>query len=370
MIKLAFTADLHLGQVQYGLSFRAEDYAKAAASVVSEARRLDCDYLVLGGDVFHSPRPPVDAVGTVKNMVESFETSRHRVLSIDGNHDNTDGKWLKLCGCVSLPNHLVYGMGSADGSVRCNIAGIHGGSVKQIFEDLDELLNIGALDKAEILVMHLPLAEMVGFPTQVSCKDISEKLKGTKVKLVLLGDIHDGREAVSNGIRFIYSGSPEITAANENPEKSFLLVKIGKGASGENTFDVERIPLHPRKQESIKVESEADLKTLREKMAGGPDGPLFHVEFDGKLVNAKERIAAIAEKAGARFRCFPVHTERQIATESVDRSGFRTSLKDIVDEDFADDPEAKEILLSMLSLPSESALEPVKKYLNRHGIKV
>jgi DNA repair exonuclease SbcCD nuclease subunit len=369
MIKLAFTADTHLGQVQYGLSFRAEDYARMVRDITVSAKQHNCDYIVLGGDIFHSPRPPVSAVEEIKDMVENFQTSHHNVLSIDGNHDNTGGKWLSLCGCVGLGEVPLYCLNSKDGQHHCDISGINGGSTKQILEDLDELISYDALKSSEILVMHLPLTEMTGFPTQLCCKDIAEKLKGSSVKLVLLGDIHDGREAVVDGIRFIYSGSPEITASNENPNKSYLLVTIDKDASGQNTFDIERIPLHPREQVTIRIESEADLKALPKLVPGGDLGPMYHIEFDGNVMNAKERICAIAEKAKAYFRCFPIHTERQIA-EGVDRSGFKTSLADIVNEDFEDDEEAKDLLLSILGLPVEDAMEPVKKFLQARGIKV
>lgn len=369
MIKLAFTADTHLGQVQYGLSFRAEDYARMTRDITISAKQHDCDYIILGGDIFHSPRPPVSAVESIRDMVSTFETSRRRVLSIDGNHDNTDGKWLALCGCVTLGQTYGYRLDSSDNLHHCDIAGIDGGSTKQILEDLDNLIDYELFKNVEILVMHLPLTEMTGFPTQVCCKDIAEKLKGSDVKLVLLGDIHDGRETVVNGIRFIYSGSPEITASNENPQKSFLLVTIDKDESGQNTFDIERIPLHPREQITIRIESEEDLKNLSNLAPGSDLGPLYHIEFDGNVMNAKERICAIAEKAKAYFRCFPIHVERQIA-EGVDRSGFKTSLADIVNEDFADDETAKDLLLAILALPVENAMEPVKKYLNQRGIKV
>jgi len=371
MIRIAFTADTHLGQVQYGLSFRAEDYARMVRDITISAKQHDCDYIILGGDIFHSPRPPVSAVESIKDMVEDFETSHRRVLSIDGNHDNTNGKWLSLCGCAALGEMELYCMNSKDNQHHCDISGINGGSTKQILEDLDELIAYDALKDSEILVMHLPLTEMTGFPTQLCCKDIAEKLKGSSVKLVLLGDIHDGREAVVDGIRFIYSGSPEITASNENPEKSYLLVTIDQDINGQNTFDIERIPLHPRKQITIRIESEADLKQLSNLEAGADLlGPMYHIEFDGSVLNAKERICAMAEKAKAYFRCFPIHVERQIKTEGIDRSGFKTSLSEIVDEDFKDDEEAKDLLMSAIPLPVEEAIELFKKFLRKKGLKV
>lgn len=372
MIKFAFTADAHLGQTQYGMSFRAQDYAKAFEEILGQTKALHCDYAVLGGDIFHSTRPPVDAVRVVKQWVDSLDDGLHRVLSIDGNHDNTGGKWLGLCGAITLgqwrsgPYQMLdKDRPDANYSERLKIFGIDGGSTQKIMEELEEFAGNPHLNDADILVMHLPLTEMTGFPTQVSCKDIAGVIKNTKVKLVLLGDIHDGREHVENGIRFVYSGSPEITASNENPKKSFLVVSAVLNSIGDWTFDVERIPLHPRAQVVLKIESEEDLKNLPSRLA---DPSLYHIEYDGAVLNAKERIVALAEKAGVRFRVLPMHKERQMP-ETADRSGFRASLADIIKEDFADDPEGASLVTAMLETP-DNAVELAKKFLRNKGIKV
>lgn len=381
-MKIAFLADAHLGQTQYGLSFRARDYERALEQAVKKAIEEKCKILVLGGDMFHSMRPPVDAVSKLKSLVEDFRGSGGFVMSIDGNHDNTAGSWMKVVGSTpfgaqsgwTVPVTLTS-PDSSEGYV--GMWGIDGGSIQEILRELKKFHDDPSLD-ADILVLHLPLAEMVGFPTQVSAKDVAACLEGKRVKLVLLGDIHDGKEAVVDGIRFIYSGSPEITASNEKPEKSFLVVEYGKAGA----FNVRRIPIETRKQRFVKIESEADLADfakLAEKeakawanVAGGFfDIPLCHVEFDGRVLNAKERIMAIAERTGALVRCIAIHGEQKQAPQgSVDRSGFRASLAEIVDEDFADNPEAKDLLMEVLSASVEDAQEIFKKYLRKHGVKV
>lgn len=369
-MKIAFTADTHLGQVQYGMQQRAADYQAVLSEVFESAVAEHCSCIVLGGDIFHTMRPPADAVQAVRNCISGLN-GHVPVYSIDGNHDNTCGRWLRLCGTVPLGqwrNKLACRLGGNNDG--CIVYGIDGGSANSILSELRAFADDPHANCAEILFLHLPLSEMSGFPVQVSCKAIADIVKDTAVKLVLLGDIHDGKEAVVDGIRFVYSGSPEITAIDENPEKSFVVVTVAKDAYGENTFDVRRVPLHPRKQEKIEISSEKDLDKLKLLLPEKDFGPLYHIAYDGGVANAKERIMSAAKQAGAMFRCFPSRPQEKTETKGYDRSGFRASLAEIVGEDFADSPEAAKLLLEILGLPAETFLEPVKKFLHKLGIRV
>lgn len=354
-MRIAFTADAHLGQTQYGLPFRALDYEQAFKDIMSSAVAFEADAAILGGDIFHTVRPPVSAVVAAQRAINFLGRP---VYSIDGNHDNTDGRWMHLCGATPLGIEVwpTYIKGK-DGET-CRVIGIDGGSTQTILEKL-ALLRDRKL-KADLLVLHLPLAEMAGFPTQVSAKDIASFLEGSEIQLVLLGDIHDGREAVAGGIRFVYSGSPDMTAADEDPSKSYLLVDFAN-----KSFNVTRMPIHIRQQSFLEVKSEADLENLRPQLT---EGPLYHISFDGKVMNAKQRIMTVAAEKNAYVVCTAIHTEREIP-KGVDRSGFKASFAELVSEDFADDKEAGDLLLQTVEAPPESVMEPAKKFLNKKGIR-
>jgi len=381
MIKIAFTADAHLGQEQYGLPFRQADYIQALFQVAEQAK--GCDVMVFGGDMFHVPRPPSGAVQALRQVVQTFvdsnsvETSRGVrapwVLSIDGNHDNTDGDWMSLCGAIPLdwkadvdvdghPSVFHVRMAGEEDVVRCRIVGVNGGSNREILRKLENL-GKDPKAKADILVLHLPLSEASGFPTPVSAQQIAGLVKPCGVKLVLLGDIHDGKEVVAQGIRFVYSGSPEITAANEVPEKSFLVVSfdIDTGA-----FDVQRVPIRIRPQKVVAVEKEEDI----EKLASMLDREtLFHVQYDGSIPRAKDRLLCLLKAQNAKFRLLTIPKFDNKPRTFTNRTGFRATFAEVVEEDLKGKPEAKEMLLEMNGLPPELAMEPPKKCLRKHGIR-
>lgn len=313
MIKIAFTADSHIGQVQYGMSFRAKDYAKSFDEVLLKAKELHCDYAILGGDIFHNTNPSADAVRTVKHWVENFSNdSFHRVLSIDGNHDSSCGKWMGICGAIPLGlwrtgpfEMLDKDNPNSKFNKRLKIYGIDGGETDKILFELKFFATTKYLNyDTNILVLHLPLKEMANFSTQVSCEQIVKIIKHTNVKLILLGDIHDGKETVVDGIRFIYSGSPEITTINENPNKSFLVVSASLNSENEWMFDVQRIPIHTRSQISITVVSENDVQMLQEHLIGES---MFHIKYNTSLSDIKKRITTIAKNSGVYFRTIPIY---------------------------------------------------------------
>jgi len=359
-MKFAFTADSHLGQIQYGIFARVKDYELAFNSVAYEAARRGCDAILLGGDVFHTMRPPITAVETLRMFCQYFTHQGGKVLSIDGNHDNTSGGWPSICGAYPIGNTGYPYILKGRDLQECRIYGIDGGSTPEILSQLDRFAASGV--KSDVLAMHLPLTEMAGFPTPICAKDIAAKIKNTGVKLVLLGDIHDGQEAVVDGIRFIYSGSPEVTAADERPEKSFLVVTYDMGR-----LDVERVPIKIREQKFVKIESEKDIEDFSGTVT---QGPLYHIACDCAVQNVKERVSEIAGRAGALFRIIPIPREKTVQTTGYDRSGYRASLSEIVEADFADNPDAKNIILESLGLPPETATEPAKKYLHRMGVRV
>lgn len=381
MMKIAFIADAHLGQTQYGIPERGDDYAGALRYAVRKAIDEKCDVLIFGGDMFHVPRPPSSAAMTLWHLCEEFAQSRERdvcrndgaaavrnlVLSIDGNHDNTEGRWMTMCGAVPLEwrgdvgecgHPAVYNAGSVDGKTTCRIAGIDGGNTKAILAKLDAMSK--SKEQFDVLVMHLPLAEMSGFPVEVSAKTVAAAAKNCGVKLVLLGDIHDAKETVVDGIRFVYSGSPEVTAWDESPDKSFVIADFDGDSKA---FDVRRIPIPVREQISVSVESEDDLSKLANEVKSGP---LYHVRYSGLVENARERIASIMSGANALFRCMPL--PKTEPPKHADRKGFRASFAEIVEEDFGNDAESKD-LLTMLILAPDDAVDTLKKYLRRKGVK-
>src|SRR5947209_636109 len=80
-------ADIHLGNEQYNLDARANDFARAYLAMVEYAIENTVDFVLIAGDLFHHAR--ADA-WTLKQAIAGLEALRDAgipVLAIEGNHD-------------------------------------------------------------------------------------------------------------------------------------------------------------------------------------------------------------------------------------------------------------------------------------------
>src|SRR5438270_8937596 len=95
-------ADIHLGNAQYGLAKRSNDFAKAYLEIVEHAVEHAVDFVLIAGDLFHHAR--ADA-WTLKAAMTGLQTMRDAgipVIAIEGNHDaqhyHRDLSWMEfLC---------------------------------------------------------------------------------------------------------------------------------------------------------------------------------------------------------------------------------------------------------------------------------
>jgi DNA repair protein SbcD/Mre11 len=86
-LRFIHAADIHLGNEQYGLVKRADDFAKAYLSMVEYAVENAVDFVLIAGDLFHHAR--ADA-WTLKQAIAGLSILRQAgipVLAVEGNHD-------------------------------------------------------------------------------------------------------------------------------------------------------------------------------------------------------------------------------------------------------------------------------------------
>ena len=82
------TADLHLGNSQYGLEARREDFDRVFGEIVEKTIELKPDFMIIAGDLFHQARP---SNVTLENAIKNFSRLREAkipVLTVDGSHDS------------------------------------------------------------------------------------------------------------------------------------------------------------------------------------------------------------------------------------------------------------------------------------------
>lgn len=94
-LRLIHTADFHLGvglrdlatRVQILNLVRQEDYLKQLRAIERHAVESESDFVVIAGDVFHTPRPSGYLLDEFAKFVHSLTSHKIKVVCVSGNHD-------------------------------------------------------------------------------------------------------------------------------------------------------------------------------------------------------------------------------------------------------------------------------------------
>ena len=86
-MKLIHLADLHLGKKVFGYDLM-EEQRDALNQVIELAKARQVDGVMIAGDVFDTPIPPVDAVALLDEFLNQLHHLQIEVMIISGNHDS------------------------------------------------------------------------------------------------------------------------------------------------------------------------------------------------------------------------------------------------------------------------------------------
>lgn len=88
-MRILHTADWHVGK-RLGRVDRAEDHAAVLDEIVRVADEEAVDLVLVCGDLFDRPLPPVDALRLVVDALRRLATPRRPVVAVAGNHDSAE----------------------------------------------------------------------------------------------------------------------------------------------------------------------------------------------------------------------------------------------------------------------------------------
>ncbi len=80
-------ADVHLGNTQYGLDTRAEDFARAYHDAINYCEDVAPDFVLLAGDLFEHHKVDPSTFRVAKKGLERLRRKEIPVFAIEGNHD-------------------------------------------------------------------------------------------------------------------------------------------------------------------------------------------------------------------------------------------------------------------------------------------
>lgn len=342
-VKILHTADLHLGNKQYGFPQREQDFYDVTVQIFALGIAEKVDAIIIAGDIFDSMKPPDAAVLMLQTLVKDANAHGIQVLGIDGNHDCCDSGWLRVCGIKPLDGVLETVRG-------ITVTGINSARPAVFNDRLSKLKEIEASHgPIHILVVHQALAELAGFANpNLTALQIATVVAPLGVQYVALGDIHTYAETVIGGIRFAYSGSPEVNAVDEAPNKCVSMLTCDLAASEIKTTVY---PLTTRPFLNIQLGTEGDLHELYKHVTVEPK-PLVIARYPTSARELAKRAEDMCKDSGCMYRLMPYadlpHKTLTVTAHDYDRRGALIQLKEAVTAYFEPESDEYQLVFQLL----------------------
>jgi DNA repair exonuclease SbcCD nuclease subunit len=310
--RIAFTADLHIGSAS-NIPGRLDEQQRVWEEIIHGANEAQVDAIIVGGDVFHRPKPTPNQMLA---FIRPTEDAKAPIQITMGNHDSTG-----VAG-ESSPVHIMWWIEHhvevADRILTVEIPDklrvIHLPYVRRSWypeaeeSSIDQLVLDALRLQAHTLRDSLP-AILVGHmelpgaktPTgyQLGAKDVTiglRDIEDLRVVCGLFGHIHQPQD-LGDMIPIIYPGPPMITAWDEaDLIPSWALVEIEEYSTGWGAT-IERKP----------IKSHMRWRTLR-----------CAVTADGRLLNTWPTDDMSGDVARCIVSC-PRHLRASIDLQEITR---------------------------------------------------
>ena len=261
-MKIALTADLHLGIRQFNSKQRWQDFLDAYTKLTVKVKELKVDAFVIAGDIFNKSRPHP---GVVRRFLKETAKIDCPIMLIRGNHDSPQILFEKYGGdilhLINDVSKITY-LNKKNPTLRINDVNFIGVGYesynvpkqikKQVLDSIDQsLFNVG--------IFH-QLLDFSGVPEERA--DVSRSfLQNLGLNLILLGHFHVpySEECMFN------PGSPEYWSFDQ-------------GECIKYDLDTEQITIKPARQTGFFV---IDTNTCQGEFIDiKPARPMFNIIYE------------------------------------------------------------------------------------------
>lgn len=370
-IHFVHTSDWHLGFFQHNKPERNADYYDAARKTVREIRRINPQFVIHTGDLFHHARPSPGAIRQAVGLFSSLTNANIPIYIIRGNHDGRSGAGLdRGGGVIELLDDLELVHFIDDKRVQLEnygveILGIGYYPGRGVVKHLDEILaqEQDFLDTSmyKIVALH---AFVEGQLEDITHLPLS-KLSSLGVDYIGVGHYHIPWNREKTNI--YVPGSSEATSSSDwnRPDKkdgitvysSFYEIKVREN---ESVVTTHQIPVRPKIKIIAEIKNK-DPSELIDELSNLVDKkrekivdieprvaniqPMIDIELHSDLkFDQIAQVSALLEEKYTDTLHFNLNAE----TEFASHDSFSTA-------DFANDVE--EILLQESNLTQESGSE-------------
>lgn len=344
-MKFIHTADWHLGYRQYGMAVREADFLKPLEEIKDIALREKVDAVLVAGDIFDSIHPPASAVLAARKFGEQLGAFNIPVLSIDGNHDLTGGRWALACGFMPLGRNVSEEVYMPAVVRNCRFAGVDFCRTQQLMERL-QWLEAQKVDlQGGVLVLHMEISELTAYSTALSLRDLEPHLDALNVGYVALGHIHNAVATSTNAGRvYRYPGSTEMNDVSELGLKSVDVVTFENGK-----YSCDKLSLKTREFHAVDIETIEDIDAKLVPMLNDPE-TFWLVKVN--LSAPGKPVARVEEVMKDRlYRILP-YGNRSIERQ-VDRKQVCFGLKDAIAQFFEPTSDEASLVSRMIDTPEQ-----------------
>ncbi|MEM4905731.1 MAG: DNA repair exonuclease [Nitrososphaerota archaeon] len=297
MVLIAHAADIHLGYAQYGLLEREMDIYEAFEELVETVRRERPDLLLIAGDLFDSPRPPIKALMRARELLGNLRSSGIRICHVIGDHE-LPRRVKDLPPTAILEGISDYigfqNISVGDEIVITGLDRVRLSERDEVMRRLGQLAEDARRFRKRVLLAHAPLR---GPENMV--KDLPRGYS-----YYALGHEHDRRIFSLDGSAAAYSGSIEILSTAEiegwsKSGKGFLLIDL----SGDEPI-IQEVSLSSIRPQKLISASMNDLERALEEAASWSSAqrkkPIIHVRVRGKAIDRQPALRIIQEKLAGK----------------------------------------------------------------------
>lgn len=296
MTLVAHMADVHLGYRQYGLTEREQDIYESFEETTDKILEEHAKTVVISGDLFHSPRPPIRALYVAKKCFEKLSHHGVRVFCILGDHDTPKrvGEWNPVAFFKDwLLTHLNGQVVELEISgVKTVLAGLDKPplvAVERARQTLEEMSRKAAsFEGRKILIAHVPLR---GYADDLSVDNLP-----LGFDYYALGHEHVRKIMKKGAGTAAYPGSIEILGRDEittwaRDGKGFYLIDLTQTELKPAPVNLE----HIRPQAIHEIYLSQPVTQIVEWVSGLNKKPIVHLSIKDAAVDAKKLREVIDE---------------------------------------------------------------------------
>ena len=292
-MRIAITADNHLGYRQYGNVSRENDFENALTDIITQCVELDIKYIFVAGDFINVKRPTSRVINFLCETEKTLQKNDQTIYVLQGNHDYCNPSWYSII--EKYCSQRIKTLDNKTISVGKNIR-VYG---YPEFHKNDFLEKFEQIPECEILLAHTPVKEFIKYPSDsaVSIDDIN---LNKNFKFIFIGDTHVNQEekrlnSKNEEVNIISPGSTELCSTNEQTDKYFYTIDTNAPNVDNPDFICEKHQINTRKVLQADINTEEDLeKVIQEINNNKEKEPILVGKYNPEIANVIKRLNVVS----------------------------------------------------------------------------